>query len=75
MCLCERPAIRGLLQYREEEEEPTSATVPPHWIWSDVRTHRQRKREKADRVRKRVMASDSTELEGLSEMEGLEAGD
>lgn len=45
MCLSERPAIRAPLQYREEEE-PTSAAVPPHCIRSDGRMHRQKERGK-----------------------------
>lgn len=48
LSVCVRDQQLGPAEYREEET-PTSAAVPPHWIWSDGSVHR-RKETETDRA-------------------------
>lgn len=43
---CARDRQLGPAAVQREGEEPTSAAVPPHWMWSDGRMHGQRERER-----------------------------
>lgn len=44
---CVRDQQLGPAAIQTEGEEPTSAAVPPHWIRSDGRMHRQREEGEA----------------------------